>query len=260
MKTLLRNFLLALIFLASPAWALQESDKTHLFRLSYAQAEEAVSAALTDKGAAEKVAAFINGRMDDALYSYGKPITVAVRGLQFDKISGRWSANLLMVAEGEVVTAMPAGGRFDILAEIPMLKRNIKNGEVIETKDIEIRDIAQSQVRSDTVTDIASLIGKSPAHTISAARPIRVHEIEVPPVVRKNSVVRMRYTSPGMEISTSGQAMEDGSKGTLINVKNLASKKIVQAVVDDIASVSVTAPDDTRAETKPLLGDLYATN
>src|ERR1700741_2543355 len=109
MTTLIRNFFIALILLASPAWALQESDKAHLFTLSYAQAEEAVGAALADKGVAEKVAAFINGRMDEALYSYGKPGTVAVRGLQLDKAASRWTANLLMVSEGEVVTAMPAG-------------------------------------------------------------------------------------------------------------------------------------------------------
>ncbi len=78
--------------------------------------------------------------------------------------------------------------------------------------------------------------------------------------MKKNNIVQMRYISPGMEIVTSGQAMEDGAKGNLIGVKNLASKKIVQAMVEDSGNVIVSPPEPKRAETTPSLGDLYATN
>jgi flagella basal body P-ring formation protein FlgA len=260
MNTLYKYIVVVLLLLSWPALAAEEKAK--LFTLSYAQAEEAVSAALADKGVAEKVAAFINGRQKDDFYSYSKPLTVETRGLQFDKTSGRWSANLLMLSAGEVVTALPASGRFDVLAEIPVLKRVVKNGQLIEAADVEIRDIAVSQVRSDTVTDMASLIGKSPAYSVSPGRPIRTHEISAPPMIKKNSLVQMHYRSPGMEITTSGQAMEDGAKGDIINVKNIASKKIIQTVVEDTASVSVSSPAEQRVQIdgKPSVGDLYATN
>src|SRR5689334_4442466 len=123
-------FLLFSLFIAGPALA-EETTKANLFTLSYAEAEQVVSAALADKGAAEKTAAFINGRSDEALYAYTKPLSVETRSLQFDKKTGRWSANLLISAEGQVVTAMPAAGRFDVLTEIPVLKRSVKRGDVI---------------------------------------------------------------------------------------------------------------------------------
>jgi flagella basal body P-ring formation protein FlgA len=259
MRTFFTYMLVALL-LSSPGLAAEEQGGA--FTLTYAEAEKVASAALADKGVAEKVAAFINGRQNETLYSYGKPLSVEARGVQFDKTASRWSANLIILSEGEVVTALPAAGRFDVLTEIPVLKRAATSGKLIEASDIEIRDIAVSQVRGDTVTDMASLIGKSPSYSITAGRPIRVHEVSLPPMIKKNSLVQMHYRSPGMEITTSGQAMEDGHKGDVINVKNLASKKIVQTMVEDTASVVVSGPAQQRVEmsVKPSFGDLYATN
>lgn len=244
----MRNLFAAILFLlaATPALALPETidGKAALFPLTYVEAEEAVGRALSEKGAGDKVAASINGRGNQPLYSYTGPLTVEIRGLKFDKPSAHWSANLLLVADGQVVTAMPAAGRYDTLAEVPVLKRQVKNGDVIRDTDIEIRDLPVSQTRADIVTDIASLIGRSPLHSISAFRPIREHEIAMPPLVKKNNIVQMRYQSPGMEITTTGQALEDGAKGSVIGVRNLTSKRVVQAVVDDVSAVSVRAAGD----------------
>lgn len=232
-----------------------------LFTLSYADAQTAISHALSDKGAAPKVAASINGRRDGPIFSHSRPLSIEIRGLLFDKASGQWSGSLLAVSGDEVVTALPAAGRFDELVEVPVLRRPFRNGEVIESADIEIRDIPVQQTRGDTVTDIASLIGQSPLRSISAKRPIRTHEIVAPPLVRKNNIVQMRYTSPGMEITTTGQALEDGSKGSVIGVKNLVSQKTVQAVIEDVAVVRVASSTGPRAglvTSNP--GDSYAAN
>lgn len=243
----MRKFILIFLLLAAnPVFALPEdnSGKLLLFPLAYEEAEEAVGRALSGKGAGDKVSASINGRGNQPLYSHTEPLTVEIRGLKFDKTSTHWSGNLLLVANNQVVTAMPAAGRYDELTEVPVLKRPVKNGEIIRETDIEIRDLPVAQVRVDVVTDIASLIGKSPMHAVSAFRPIRDHEIAMPPLVKKNNIVQMRYQSPGMEITTTGQALEDGAKGTTIGVRNLTSKRVVQAVVEDISSVTVRPHGD----------------
>lgn len=240
--------LMCLLWTANPAFALPENaaGKEPLFPLSYSEAEEAVSRALSEKGAGDKVAASINGRGNQPIYAYTEPLTVEIRGLNFDKPSAHWSGNLIFLADSQVITAMPAAGRYDQLAEVPVLKRPVRNGEIIRDTDIEIRDLPLAQVRVDVVTDIASLIGKSPLHSISAFRPIRDHEIAMPPLVKKNNIVQMHYQSPGMEIITTGQALEDGAKGSVIGVRNLTSKRVVQAVVEDVSAVSVRAAGSTR--------------
>lgn len=244
----------------SPAMAMpQDENKNYLFTVSYAEAEEAVAHALADAGAADKVAARINNRKyDTPLFSYSKPMTVELRGLKFDKASLHWSGNLLAISDKEVITAIPAAGRFDELTEVPVLRKQVQNGQVITAENIEIRDIPAGQVRVDTITDMGSLVGKSPTRQISASRPIRDHEIGQPPLVKKNSIVQMRFISPGMEITTSGQALSDGAKGASIEVRNMSSKRIVQAIVEDVATVSVSPPDTTKRAETP--GGSYATN
>ncbi|MEK7387982.1 MAG: flagellar basal body P-ring formation chaperone FlgA, partial [candidate division NC10 bacterium] len=76
---------------------------------------------------------------------------------------------------------------------------------------------------------MTQLVGQSPERTISPYRPVRDHEIARPALIKKDAIVQMRYQSPGMEITTTGQAMADGSKGRMIAVRNLASKKVVHA-------------------------------
>jgi flagella basal body P-ring formation protein FlgA len=214
-------------------------NATYLFKLARADAQDAISFALADKGAGNKILATIAGLKSDDIFSYDRPISVEIRDLQFDQPSQRWSANLLFISDTQVVSAMPVAGRFEEVIEVPVLKRQVRSGDTIAEKDIEIRDFPLSSTRSDTITDIASLVGKSPLRVISPARPIREQEVVSPSIVKKNALVQMRYSIPGMEISTAGQAMEDGAKGSVINVRNIASKKTIQAVIADSNTVHV---------------------
>ncbi|MDE3016448.1 MAG: flagellar basal body P-ring formation protein FlgA [Pseudomonadota bacterium] len=236
--------------LALPAYAAAPvAASSPMFRLSYEDAEQAVSLALAEKGAGAKIAAIMQGRQPGhPLYSYGKPVAVSVRGLQFNKKTKQWSASLLFVADGDVVSAMPICGRYDEMIEVPVLKREVVHGDVIANQDVELRDFPVGQTRTDTVTDISDVIGKSPVRGVSPGRPIRESEIANPAVIRKNAVVQMRYTSPGMEITATGQALKEGAKGDVITVKNTSSRRVVRAVVADAGTVDVLTPDMTTVE------------
>ncbi len=240
--------LLILAGLSIPAFADSPvaANPQYLFQLSYDDAEQAIGQALAQKGAGAKVAANINGHHNEALFSYSKPISVEIRGLQFERPS-RWSANLLFMADGEVVSAMPVGGRYEEMIEVPVLKREVRSGDVIGEADVEIRDFPITHTRTDTITDSAVLIGKSPVAAISPSRPVREHEIASPAIVKKNGIVSMRYTSPGMEITTTGQAMNEGARGDVISVRNTASRKIVRASVVDAGTVSIVGTGEPYA-------------
>ena len=50
-------------------------------------------------------------------------------------------------------------------------------------------------------------------------------------VVGKGDLVNIVARSKGLEIKTQGQALEDGKLNDLIQVKNIKSKKVIQAQV-----------------------------
>jgi flagella basal body P-ring formation protein FlgA len=187
-------------------------------------------------------------------------MTIDVRGLTFDAQDRRWSANLLLMADGEVLTAMPVAGKFEEILEVPVLRRMVKSGDIIGLGDVEIRDFPLLRTRPDTVTDLAALIGKSPLRSISPERPIRLHEIAGPTLVKKNSLVQMRYSSPGMEITATGQAVDEGAAGDIISVRNTSSRKLVRAVVEDANNVSILVPGSEPTQTSQLTEAVHAAN
>lgn len=268
MSNILKGFIFgAVAMLMTPALAIPsgnaapEAPETGLieqyFRLSYQDAEEAIAAALSERGAGAKIAAAITRRDNDYIFSYSHPISVEIRGLKFDEKTRRFTANLLPISEGKVLSATAISGSYDEMMEVPVLKRSIKAGDVIKAEDIELRDYTAARTRDSTITDIASLIGKSPVRVITEGRPIREHELALPIEVKKNDLVKMYYRSGPMTITTNGQAQDDGSKGTMIMVRNLSSKKLVQAQVVDATTVVIT---DQNTLTSRLNGDDHDTN
>lgn len=217
----------------------QETPPSYIFNISYEDAEATISKSLSEKETGKKVSAIISGKKAAPLYSYNKPIEVEVRGLRVEPETNRWSANLVVVSEKAVISAMPLSGKFMLMSEVPMLKQAVKNGEIITAENIEMKLLPQERVHGDTVADAASIIGKSPVRSISSARPIRKTEVAFPALVKRNALVQMRYKTPTMEITTTGQAMADGAKGDVIEVKNTTSKIITRAVIASENTVDV---------------------
>jgi len=236
-------WLLAVFIAGYPCFAATEEAVTapdlNAFEVSYPTAEEAVTQALTEKGVGDKVSALMNGHKSKPLFAFSKPVTVEVRGLKYDKQTGHWDASLVFIADGDVISALPASGHFDEMVEVAVLKREMKSGDIIRENDIEIRDFSLNHTHSDTITDLSAIIGKSPLRTISPYRPIHANEVANPAIMKKDALVQMRYTLPGLEITTSGQALTDGAKGDVINVRNTSSKKIVRAVIESSNTVTI---------------------
>lgn len=231
---------------ASAAPEAERPATRNSFEISYEDVEKAVSAALVEKGVSEHVGAKVTGRKNAPVFAFHEPVTVAPRGLQFDQKTGRWSANLYFSLEnGEIVTVLPAAGHFTEMLEVPVLKRQVRNGDVIRDSDIEMREFTLTQTRADTLTDAATLVGKTPVRTISPYRPVRNAEIANPAIIRKDAIVQMHYSIPGMQISTTGQALAAGAKGDVIDVRNTGSRKVVRAVIISADTVSVSATLET---------------
>lgn len=212
------------------------------FIITASDVEKAVSAVLEQQGAAERVGAKMQGSSGvKPVFAYTQPLRVIPRGLRYDHSQQRWQASLLFVDKNEeVISAIPASGRYDELVEAPVLKRQIRKGEFIRDEDIEMRDFIIAHTRSDTVRSREDLIGKTPSRGISANRPIRSAEVIDMPIIKKNSMVQINYEVPGMIISATGQALSEGAKGQMIEVRNSESKKIIRAVVENATTVNIT--------------------
>lgn len=236
----MKRFIILGVALALAAHGAQAANGTHFFQLTLRDAESAVSRALQSHGVAGNVAALMTGDKTKALYDYHKPLSVDVKTLAYDQQSGRWTANLYFIAEGEVISAMPASGRYEELVTLPVLTRSIRNGELIQASDFDWREFPARSARQNVVADPDLLIGKTAKRSIAQLRPIRQDELVEPAIISKNSFVKMMCKTPGLEIATTGEALSSGAKGEVISVRNINSRQIVRATVvsDNMVVVS----------------------
>jgi flagellar basal body P-ring formation protein FlgA len=217
----------------------EEPDPHAPYQLLLEDIEKAVSDALVKADVAKHVRATVTNNRDKVLYAGSQPAHVELRTLTYDKGKSSWSANMLIMDGEKVLTAKPITGRYNEEQALPVLKQRFRDNDVIAKEHIEMQFFPITKVRQDTVLEVEELIGKSPRHMISPNRPIRTGELTTPPVLEKGATVSMRYVTPYMSITTTGEAQEEGSVGDVIRVLNPDSKKIVRARITSPQEVTV---------------------
>lgn len=236
-------FLLVFLFFFQSAVA----DDANIFTGSNASA--VICEALTMGGAGSDVSIHINEfRDEDQVATASSTISAEVDNLKFDKDHNYWKATLLLKSGGRNLAPISVSGTYDVMASIPVLKRQVHSGEVITADDVIYDKQSSRHLRKDTVTDSKDLIGKSPKNVISQGRPIREAEISNPAVLLKGTHITMVYRSRNLEIRTTGEALDSGAKGDVVRIRNLSSKSIVEGVVENGDRVHVTSPDSDSAE------------
>jgi len=235
------NWQTAAADVVSPAATGSISTKSSYFQITSDDVTREVARQIAGQGVRQEVQATMSPATTTIIHAADHPLTLAVHGLQVDPDAQLWQAQAYILANGRTESVKPIAGRYEGTMRVPVLTRQFKRGDVITVSDIELRSVAERQLRKDTIDNTAALVGQSPVRMISAGRPIRAAEISRPAVVKKGQLVQMHYTTPYMTIRTTGEALEDGSTGSLIRVKNTKSEKAVSARVTSEGNVEVNS-------------------
>lgn len=207
------------------------SAPTSYFNITTDDVSKAIAEQMQLQAVEQKASVAMSAGSPQVLYSADHPLKLTIHALQIDQRSKRWQAQAYILANGKTETVKPISGTYMALIDVPVLTRQLGRNDVIEQGDIAIKSIPDRQLRKDTVTDVAKLIGQSPHAVISANRPIRQSEVNSPILIRKGDAVQMSYTNPFMSIKTSGIALQDGAVGEMVRVKNDKSEKAVSGRV-----------------------------
>lgn len=194
--------------------------------------EEALLDQLIAKGAAEDGAVSIVGRATKGL----DPETLDVAKIEFSAETGRFTAQIRL-ASGRLFGLQ---GKVEDGADVPVLTRALKSGDVVSADDVMYVRMAASRVPRGSVADADKLIGFSARRQLRAGIPLRESDVQKPLVVRKGDAVTMVFRAPGIELTSRGKAMTDGGVGDTVAVVNAQSLKQIDAVVTGAGSVNVS--------------------
>ncbi len=214
-------------------------DQQRYFQVTNDDIATEVSSELVSQGIEKQAKATLNPTNSPLFYSADHPLKLTLHALQVDPGTHQWQAQAYVLGAGKTEFVQPVSGHYEGTVSVPVLIHQLSKTDVIQQSDLSTRDMPSRQLRKDTVTDAAQLLGKSPHNNISADRPIRESEISMPIVIKKGDHVELSYTSQYLSIKTTGIALEDGEQGGMIRVKNEKSEKAVSGKAVAAGTVEV---------------------
>lgn len=126
--------------------------------------------------------------------------------------------------------------RVQELVETLITTTNVAKGEVLSDDMLKVALVDKHRVRNKATDDMSIIAGGRAMRNI--ARGYQVSGSDVC-LVCKGDSVSIIASLGNMSIKTSGTAMENGSYGESIRVKNNSSDRIIKGVIDDLRQILV---------------------
>ena len=122
-----------------------------------------------------------------------------------------------------------------------VLVRSVKRGEPIRDADLTVRQIriARPGVYASRREEV---VGRTLRKDLSQGEPVSLNLLLDMPIIERGKAVTILVSSGGITVKTKGEALESGSMGQAVKVRNLSSKIVVTAVVVAKDTVEVKMP------------------
>lgn len=144
-----------------------------------------------------------------------------------------------LISLGERQASLRVSGLVVEMREVAVLTRAVKSGEPITAADVALERRPREGSPPDAQANLAALAGEVAQRALGAGAVLRTGDTAPPELVARGEAVSIVYETPGVSLTMRGQANEAGRLGATVSVVNIASKKVLQAVVVGPARVSV---------------------
>jgi flagellar basal body P-ring formation protein FlgA len=125
---------------------------------------------------------------------------------------------------------------------LPVPASAIPAGHVISSADLTERKFhTTSRSLSGIAITAVEIEGMEARRRLQAGKPIPVSALTKPISVRRGMKVTASYVEDGLSISTQLVALDDGSKGDVIPLRNSATGAVVNAEIKDDGRLAVRA-------------------
>lgn len=129
--------------------------------------------------------------------------------------------------------------KITLLKTIFVAKHPLMKGTRVTEEDIYQTEMDVQKLKQGYFSDNKEVLGQVCKQHILADNPLTPYNIELPKLVQRGEQVAIIIAHDNLNISMDGIAINDGVLGETIKVKNLSSKRIVEAQVSGIKKVMV---------------------
>lgn len=176
---------------------------------------------------------------------FNMPARIETQSISYDSLNKRFTARVVAPDDRPGAVRTTVTGYAYPVVDIPTLARRMGRSEVIHDRDIEWKTVRVATIDTQTITDVESLVGLSPRRPITADRAVKENEVQAPILVTRGKPVTIALTTPTMQLTAMGKALQNGASGDVVRVQNNSSGKIISAVVIGDKRVAVTTIHST---------------
>lgn len=156
-------------------------------------------------------------------------VVLGLDQFNLDPSSGRFTSMLTWGTGAD--DRMRMSGRFERMSDVPVLSNRAMRGDLISQSDIEWIKLPEARLSRTALTDVEHIVGMAAKRAIQPGRPITLGDVRRPLLVNRGETVTMVLTTPSMQLSAKGRALQAGSKGETIRITNLQTNTVIDAVI-----------------------------
>lgn len=164
------------------------------------------------------------------LVSVTAMVQLAVEGAVLEQASLRFSATLVVMADGMPTQRLRLGGRAALTVPVVLATRRLALGEVVGPADARPARLRAERVRPGMAQRLDQVVGQELRRPLAVEQGFALVDLGPPSIVQKNALVTLLLDAPGIQLSVQGRALEAAARGATLPVMNLASRSVVEGV------------------------------
>lgn len=165
--------------------------------------------------------------------------TVELVSLRVDPGKDRFTAELAAPSAENPVRKISLSGQVDRIVQLPILNRDLRNGDIITESDIAFLEVSARDIDKDYLLRAGDLVGMTPRRMVLSGKPVRTADIQSPKMVSRNGKVLITFQKGPMVLTAEGRALQDGAKGEFVRVVNVSSSRTIQGLVSGPGEILV---------------------
>ena len=123
--------------------------------------------------------------------------------------------------------------------KVLVARLHLRRGSQIKASDFDFKEYDLNRLKYGYFTDLKQILGKTLKRHLNQGAVLTPSAIAISKVIKRGESVSILAETAGITIRAKGQALEAGGIGDIIRVKNLNSKKEIEARITGPGQVKV---------------------
>lgn len=147
------------------------------------------------------------------------------------QIPSRVPVDLELKGGGRVLRRQRLLVEVDYLQDVVVLTNQLAVGSILRKNDLEMIAVNAHKLPPSVIINPDDIVGAKLRQSVGPKIPLRKAWLWIPPLIKRGAKVVMTFRKGNLTISAEGNALSDGAKGDIIQIRNIQSKKTVSGRV-----------------------------